>query len=510
MQTPYYGSREPYLLRSNVIFFHDWRYVSHGSYGWRDDRGQPVSLFNAGPLPPASWAGKDNPWGIRLRAIPATKSEPFLSPVTPWEGSVGAPTVMREDGRYRLWYEAVPASHMADGTAGQHNCLCYAESDDGMTWHRPEIGVAEFDGNRRNNIVYGGPLATRWGYHGGGIFRNPTAPPTERYKALHLAPVPADLAEKVRSERPQAEMDPLSAGSQPWWLFGATSPDGIHWTPIDAPVCLANSDTANTCDYDELLGKYVAFVRTWVFGRRSIGRTESSDFRHFPLPETIIWPGADVGPSDLWYANAKNTYPGAPDYHFLFPLKWVVAEDRFFTHIAVSPDSVLWSFPPENRVLCPGEFGAWDTGGVAAGKGLVDLPGDRVGVPFVGYRVPHKYPRWPPLGQLAWATWPRDRIVALESPERGEFRTWRVLFAGQTVRANVVTKHAGSVRIEVLNHRGEVVPGRSFDDCDPVTGNFSDRLVTWRGQPQIDRKPDEPVSFRVRIHAAELYSLRFS
>ena len=39
-----------------------------------------------------------------------------------------------------------------------------------------------------------------------------------------------------------------------------------------------------------------------------------------------------------------------------------------------------------------GNHGEWDAGGSAVGPGMVELPGDRVGVPMIGYAVPHKYP----------------------------------------------------------------------------------------------------------------------
>ncbi len=115
------------------------------------------------------------------------------------------------------------------------------------------------------------------------------------------------------------------------------------------------------------------------------------------------------------------------DYHILFPKRWCVAEDRFYVHIATSPDGILWGFPPDSQVLTPGEWGEWDTGGVSMGCGMVELPDDRIGVPFIGYRVPHKYPRRIPLGEIAWAYWKKGRLIALEAPEFGEFRTANVI-----------------------------------------------------------------------------------
>ena len=42
MISPMHGKRPPYDLLSNVVYFHDWRYVSHGGYRWVDEEGQRI------------------------------------------------------------------------------------------------------------------------------------------------------------------------------------------------------------------------------------------------------------------------------------------------------------------------------------------------------------------------------------------------------------------------------------------------------------------------------------
>ena len=129
--------------------------------------------------------------------------------------------------------------------------------------------------------------------------------------------------------------------------------------------------------------------------------------------------------------------------------------------------------------------------------GMVELPGDRVGVPMIGYAVPHKYPRRKPLGDIAWATWQKGRLVALAADEHGSFRTPDLLFKGNTMRANVRTKHVGNLLVEVVGDDGNPVSGHTFDDCDPIRGDYLSHSVTWRGDPAIRREGHRPVSFRV-------------
>lgn len=511
MRSPYqYINSEPMELRSNVIFFHDWRYVNHGYPGWRAADGSNVAMFGVEPLPDICFDRRDIPFGIRLRTLPAQKTAPFMFPSSPWEGMIFSPNLIHEQGKYRLWYEVVAPRVMGAPNAGLANYLCYAESTDGVNWQKPELSICAYEGQEKTNIVYGGELAGPWGFHGAGVFLDPVADPAERYKVLYLTSIPSATVRKYQAQNPD-RVAPIPEGAENCWaLCGAFSADGYHWTRYADPVCIHLSDTHNTCYYDPFLHSYVGFVRTWVMGRRSIGRIESKDFRSFPLPETIKWPGADVSATDTWYGNAKTVYPNAPDYHLLFPHRWRIADDSFTPHLFTSPDGILWSAPPDNIIATPGTRGDWDAGAVSIGCGLVSLPEGRIGVPYTGYQVPHKYPRRPPLSGLAWATWEQDRLVALEAEEEGEFSTWVVQYNGNSLRVNARTKHCGEIRIQVFDEDRLVIPGRSLADCDPIDGNLVDHPVTWNGDESIRLTGQgKPCAFLIRLRAAELFSLRF-
>ena len=54
MISPIRNQRPPYKLPSNIIYFHDWRYVHHGSHstGWRDAEGQWLRIWTNDERPP--------------------------------------------------------------------------------------------------------------------------------------------------------------------------------------------------------------------------------------------------------------------------------------------------------------------------------------------------------------------------------------------------------------------------------------------------------------------------
>lgn len=248
------------------------------------------------------------------------------------------------------------------------------------------------------------------------------------------------------------------------------------------------------------------------WNRRAIGRAETDDFRCFPLPEMIAWSGADVSPTDQWYGpQGKSLYPGTTDYHLMFPLLWKVEEDLFYTCMASSFEGGHWSFLSPGPIMGPGDFGAADAGGIVVDSGLVELPGDHVGVLARGNAMPHKYPFRPahPPGAKYWATWPRERLVALVADDRGEFRTNLLSFQGAQIRINARTRHTGYILIQVTNDKDQPLPGCTFEDCDRITGDFMDHSVSWHDQSRLPCDPAQPLRIWFRMQSAELFALRF-
>ena len=512
MPSPLHGLHAPYTLPSNIVYFHDWRYVYPGGYAWRAEEGPTPGLFTRDPIPPMRYDFVEMPLGVRLVAQKAMKSEPVLTPEAAKAIFLFGGSLIHDEGVYRLWYECWPEEGIGTRNMGVRNFVRYAESDDGVSWRVPNVGAIEYQGSRENNVVYGAMLTGEVGYHGGCVFKDAAASAAQRYKAFHLGDIPAPLWEEYRKKRP-GEIDPFMR--HPCGLFGAASPDGLHWTPIREPLVAQNSDTHNICEYDVVRGRYVAYCRSWFFDRRTIGRMETDDFRRFPLPEELFWPNAMMAPYDVWYSQPKTMMPGTTDYHVMFPMRWSLPTDGFTFHLATSPDGIVWGFVPgpdgTNAPVCePGPAGSWDAGVVTPGLGLVELPGDRIGILYSGSPVSHKHPRRPPLGKLAWAWWPKGRLVALEAPLEGSFALHALRVDGRTVWLNVRTRFAGYVQVEAWGADGKSLPGRSFADCDRIGGDYLDRLVTWHGESDLGHAEGSAVSLRFRMRSAELFSVRFT
>ena len=267
--------------------------------------------------------------GVTLTMNPPVQhAEPVLTPDKPWEElGIGAyNTVWREpDGTFRLWYDALLKGGLPQEGARR---LAYAESDDGIHWRKPELGLVSFRGSTRNNLLV--PHDERQSLQGATVFRDDRAPAEERYKFwTKFRPTDAEIA---------------AGAAQGLWAM--RSPDGIHWQPYpDQPnPADAICDTQNMLFWDERLGLYVGYIRVKETQRlseaavaagrgsyRSVGRITSPDFREWsPLTITfqadaqdlaipVPWQRDNPRPNIDIYTSCAMPYPWAQDVYVMLP-----------------------------------------------------------------------------------------------------------------------------------------------------------------------------------------------
>ncbi len=104
--------------------------------------------------------------GARQTLHHPTRQEVVIVYDEPWEGNLcNYHTVFQDGDLYRLYYLANNTLNMAnqytptEGELTRHPIyLCYAESDDGIHWRKPELGLIKFKGSKKNNIMFGDNL----------------------------------------------------------------------------------------------------------------------------------------------------------------------------------------------------------------------------------------------------------------------------------------------------------------------------------------------------------------
>lgn len=198
------------------------------------------------------------------------KEEFFSNPPKRWEARFdnAYPTIIQDPATklYRLYYTlfiidpsstSVPLERRPSETyRPSHDrviALAVAESRDGVTWVKPELGIIEFEGSTANNLVM-------MGAHGAGILLDSEDPdPTNRYKLV------------TRLDTPEGN-----------YMGYSYSADGIHFTdvkPWNGPN--PRADSHNTPFRDPKTGRFAMTTRTWSNGGRVSAISTSSDFENW-------------------------------------------------------------------------------------------------------------------------------------------------------------------------------------------------------------------------------------
>jgi hypothetical protein len=515
---------EPIELAGKRLIFTHYHYIRPAGFGWYDEKGNNVTVAGTAGLWDAHLRVTDAPVGIRIVAQPAERSlAPFpgIEPVKPWEDgriSLGHTLYDEEDGYFKTWTTC---------STGR----CFLRSKDFENWERPELGLLEFKGSRNNNLVEADDL--------GWVFKDPSSH-AERWKWIGERNITRQAYETFQKMRPRdwdsksdrvdvPQETHVGPGNLILAVKGGVSRDGFRWQTIAEPLVVQHADTINTAYYDTQLKKYVAYLRHWIMpvrsaraptddrglswmaGRRSIGRSETDDFRRFPVSECILTPGPDiVGPSDSLYTNGHSFVPFAPDQHLFFPTIWHQINDSTSVAVASSLDGKLLHWLPGNPVLTTAPFEQWDGGCLFAKGNLIELPDGRWILPYSASNVPHKYPRKGAIkGGVGFATWKKGRLVAVEAVERGQFTTFALMPPGRRLHLNALTVRGGSILVEVTDAARKTVPGHSFEDCKPVIGDQYRTRVTWKGGDDLGIPEGVPVCLRFKLDQAKLFFLDF-
>ena len=484
-----------------TIPFISWDFIHSGACAWSDDERRVPC---------------DVPHGIELQVEPARISQPILEADRPWEANnVSWVQVMQDNDLYRMWY-GVSARH-----EGKSEYLCYAESDDGLDWRKPELGIVEVDGSAANNIVWEARGASHCC-----VFRDPSAPEDARYRCLTLSVwCEGDNGEEIHEDEALRRLNvnnTAARGTPPlpvelkMHMVGLNSPDGLHWTKIEKPILDEWHDSHNICRYDEAKGKYVGYFRAFYQGRRAVGYAETEDFENWPPTRVIHHQIISDKPGDSVYSFAYTKYPGSPHIHLMFPAMYDLSDDGIEGHLAVSTDGVNWSRHTGTAAIPRGKPGEPHEAFVYPGPDLLCFHDEtRFRVPVrAGCRYHNRgYNKTFDKGEagtfFAWAEWTEHRLAGIHAAEEGAFTVG--MQCGDRLLANFRTEPDGWVRFELVDRvtwppvQADSLEGYRFEDTEPINGDETHACVSWRDQNAL---PDmKGVFVRVRLCKATLFSL---
>lgn len=401
----------------------------------------------------------------------------------PWEGNASAYfTIFRDGDQYRMYYRC---AHRSGGDVDQE-LTCYAESNDGINWRKPDLGLVEFNGSKQNNIVW-----DRLGTHNFTPFKdpNPEARPDARYKAV---------ASK-KGSYPDGE------------LYAFSSPDGIRWERMrQEPIITKGAfDSQNLVFWDSDRGQYRAYWRDFRDGTRDIRTANSEDFRHWSDSKWLKYPGA--AERDL-YTNQIMPHPRAPHVLIGFPARFVRRGGVPLTEglLMSSRDRQTFHRWPEALIRPGPNQDKWQNRSNYIWWGLVETKSGAGEAPPKWSLYVNEGYREGDFTSIRRYTIRKDGFVSIHAPmSGGQLTSQPFTFEGTALTLNLATAAAGSVRVELQTRNGKPIDGHSFSDCDVTYGDALSKTVRWNGEADISDLAGRPIRLRIQLKDADLYSLKF-
>ena len=421
----------------------------------------------------------------------------------PWEGNNSAyHTVFRDGDTYRMYYRGRQIDLSGDKLKFPHGQrVCYAESRDGLHWEKPALGLVEFQGSKENNIIW-----DQEGSHNFAPFKdpNPACPPEARYKALG----------GVKSEG---------------GLYAFQSPDGIHWTKMQAKPVVTDGyfDSQNLAFWDSERNEYREYHREFRDGR-DIKTSTSDNFLDWSAPAYLSY---SPGRLTQLYTNQITPYYRAPHILLGFPTRYNTGRGLLTAfnervarvHPRYGNDYTDGGFIAgrdrlsfkvwDEAFLRPGpvESGRWVYGANYQNWGLVETESSESGEPNEISVYASEGDGWEGSGiSLRRYTLRIDGFVSLHAPLRGgELLTKIVKFSGSRLVVNFATSAAGGVKVEIQDDKGRPVEGFSLADSVELFGDSIEKAVAWKDGGDLSTLAGKPVRLRFVVRDADLYSYQF-
>ena len=460
----------------------------------------------------------DTMTGAKLTLHQPVFREVVIRHDAPWEGSVSTGHTIFQDGPlYRMYYRGAQYSPgKFDVTKLDKKYfdgyLCYAESDDGIQWRRPELGLVEYGGSKKNNILWSPKDSTRlwklpelvakFAWTDGmaincSVFKDtsPDCPPDARYKML---------------------------GGYGSCAF--KSADGIHFTAMSQepviPITLPNQfDSQTTVFWDSVGKRYLSFHRATRNKLRDTVTSTSTDFLHWSDPVFLEYTGA---PTEELYTNQITPYFRAPHILMGFPkryterrkavdldkFEWEAVSDGVFMTSRDGLHFHRWG----EAFLRPGlQSERWVNRNNYISNGIVVTKSDVPGTPDeLSIYSTEGYWSADNSCRLRRHTIRIDGFVSVQAPlAGGEFVTRPIVFEGKKLVMNYSTSAAGSVSLELQTADGKPIEGFTLADCGKIYGDQIDRVVAWKGNTDLGKLAGTPVRLRFVLKDADLYSIQF-
>lgn len=441
---------------------------------------------------------------------PQIHPEPVLGPSSFVDGGgtslYGA--VLNEGGRLRMWYQAWPR----DWNGMNVDLVGYAESDDGIEWEKPTLGLVDYGGTDNNLVDLKG--------HPPSLFVDPGSPASHRYRAT--------VCTGPSHQGADAELTKYG-------YYTAHSADGISWE-YDQDFPWWDSADAITCAYNPVQRRGIAAIkyihRFQGTYRRLIYNAEFRDGQWSDAHMALV-------PDDYDNIRAMTTGFASADYYgmgmmaagtgmvgFIWQFRHSLPRTAdsgigvfgavdvtlayqngpgdCWLHMPGRPDFISHSDPP------------WGHGGVYTACSPVEV-GDEHRLYFSSSAHTHGWyvnEQWRVVEELkqtlidggicrvGFARWPKWRLFGFQSDPHGTLSLNIRPDSPCTFLLNYECEVGGSIRAELPG-----VDGCSLDDSVELTGDSLGSPIAWHNGTAIPPAEDgAPRTVKLHLDRATVYA----
>lgn len=464
--------------------------------------------------------------------------EPIIWPEDPRvESDCAWGSVIREkDGKFRLWYCTMM---MGEAGGGPHEMAAagvwgrgadftfnprskadtpdyesmlgkYAESDDGLKWRKPDLGLIEFRNSKSNNIILNGAIASSQtnnaltNFDGYSVLRDDAErDPEKRYKmiahweSVHFwdnHPVSGSLG------RPQ---DYIDRCAQARGEYITESPDGLVWNrplqKIDMPT--SGGDRLLVVP-DPLQNRWMAYVR---FGGWA--------YPSFSFSQNLIdWSPAqgakEISPADADAPAVECMIPFAYGNQYIgFPCGMDKAKGEFTVKLASRHLDTEWTWANKKSNLIPrGEPGSYYSTGAVPLHNAPFIIGDEMLIYFNAFARDKSAPSKFGSRSIGVAKLRRDGFAGMQLHDGNADGT--IQFKPLKIRKERLfinfdpTKAGGRCRVAILDRTGKEISGFGFADSVPIESNCVRGQVQWHDHADLNQLLGDEVQVAIRIEGS--------
>ena len=422
--------------------------------------------------------------GLALKLHEPVRREIVLTTDKPWEGpTCGYFSAIQDGKKVRLYYRGSAGG--SDHSDAQ--VTCFVESEDGIHFTRPKLGLIEAGGTKDNNVIWRGVESHNFAPF---LDANPNAKAAERYKALGGVKQPGKNWHQ---------------GETPGGLYAFASPDGIHWKKMqDTPVITKGAfDSQNLAFWDVTRNRYASFSRIFTNKVRAIQSMTSADFLSWS--DGAAHQYAEGVPFEHFYTSATVPCPTAPHLFLSFPKRFATSREKVKGHVGgkgvsdavfmSSRDGTHWDRPFLEAWVRPGsDLQNWTERSNMTACGIYD-PGDGEWSLYISEHYRH------PDHRIRRLTVRKQGFASMHANAKGgSFTTKLIKVSGSKLLLNSATSATGSLVIEALDENGVVAAKSAEIYGDEFEANVLD----------TSKLIGKAVTLRVTMKDADLYALRFA